>query len=105
MMTKKQKTWLWVFIAMFVVPELIWGPTFGYTSFAKNIFDIKYRVELLAVLFLQFIGALLFLICFIKSYKTSRNVLYWLIIFISVLITLKSFSVFYIFFATYGIWS
>lgn len=105
MMTKKQKTWLWIFIAMFAIPELVWGPTFGYTSFIKNIFDANYRVELLVVLFLQFLGEILFLIYFIKNSKTHKNISYWSVILIAILIILKSFSVFYILFATYGMWS
>jgi len=30
MMTKKQKTWLWIFIAMFAVPEILWSPILTY---------------------------------------------------------------------------
>lgn len=75
-MTKKQKTWLWVFIAMFAIPEIIWGPTFGYTSFSKGIFDLEFRGILLAVLAIQILGALLFLVNFAKNFKRS-GLLFW----------------------------
>ena len=67
MMTKKQKAWLWVFIAMFAVPEIIWGPVLGYTSFVKNIFMVENRGWLLLILFVQTIGALLASILFAQS--------------------------------------
>ena len=104
-MTKKQKIWLWIFIAMFAVPEIIWGPTFGYTSFVKNIFEVNNRSELLAVLFVQFLGTVLFLIYFTKNFKARKNIFYWLVILVSILILLKCFFVFYILFATYGMWN
>ena len=25
MITKKQKIWMWIFLAMFIVPEILWG--------------------------------------------------------------------------------
>ena len=103
MLTKKQKIWLWIFIAMFAVPEIIWGPIFGYISFVKNIFETNNRAELLAVLFIQILGILLFLIYFIKD--TPKSILYWLVILISALALLKGFFVFYILFASYGMWS
>ena len=38
-MTKKQKIWFWVFFAMFVVPEVLWGAVSGvlYLFFKINI--------------------------------------------------------------------
>jgi hypothetical protein len=29
-MTKKQKTWLWVFLGLFIVPEVLWSPILNY---------------------------------------------------------------------------
>ena len=29
MMTKKQKIWMWIFVAMFAIPEILWGNLLG----------------------------------------------------------------------------
>ncbi|MEK7161226.1 MAG: hypothetical protein AAB729_00865 [Patescibacteria group bacterium] len=39
-MTKVQKVWLGVFLAMFLVPEILWGPTLGLISLYSESFFI-----------------------------------------------------------------
>ena len=29
-MTKKQKIWLWIFLGMFIIPEVLWSPGINY---------------------------------------------------------------------------
>jgi hypothetical protein len=89
---------------MFAIPELIWGSTLGYTSFSKNIFEINNRVGLLIILAIQIVGLLLFLVYFIKNFK-AKNILHWIAIFVPLIFLIKAIFVFYILFATYGMWS
>jgi hypothetical protein len=103
-MKKTQKIWLWISIAMFAIPELIWGPTLGYTSFYKNIYEINNRAGLLLILAMQIVGVFLFLVYFSKIFK-SKNVLYWLITVLLIFFLIKSLLVFYVLFATHGMWS
>jgi len=77
-MSKAQKIWMWIFIAMFALPELLWSPVLNFVYIIykggnipvilRNNFLMSsdYRSLLVLVLFIQTIGALLFLIKFIK---------------------------------------
>ena len=86
MLAKNQKTWMWVFIAMFAIPEILWSPISNFyyellqtsktsfvqplrTNFLLNADNINY---LRFVLFLQLIATL---ILFIFNIKSSNNIL------------------------------
>lgn len=70
-MKKTQKFWLWVSIAMFAIPELLWSPIVNFIYiFWKGgnvpiilrdnfLMSSDYRELLIIILFVQFVGALL----------------------------------------------
>ena len=91
-MTKKQKIWLWIFIAMFALPEIFWSPISNFifmlfqggnspVALRDNfLIHSDYRKLLIIVVLIQSIGALLssFMI-----YKLSIKITYR--IFLSIL--------------------
>ena len=110
-MTKKQKIWLWVFIAMFAVPEILWSPVvnFIYSFFnpLKNgrpqllrnsfLFDYKYENLLKLIIFIQTIGIIIFFIFWLKN-KTNINtkIIFWGVFTVSLLVCLVVLFVFYL---------
>ncbi|OGE78169.1 MAG: hypothetical protein A2751_03345 [Candidatus Doudnabacteria bacterium RIFCSPHIGHO2_01_FULL_46_14] len=102
-MTKKQKIWLILGLALFVVPEIVWGPTFGFFSLTDSLFKLDNRNLLLFVLFLQIVGSMISLKCLIK-YTIKKGLLQWIFISVLALVTLKSVFVFYILYATKDMW-
>lgn len=89
-MTKVQKIWLSVFLAMFLVPEILWSPVgnFWYEWFQTNksggthpfretVLENSSNINfLLLVLFIQLFGAILY---FSYSVRHSNNIKYkWL---------------------------
>jgi len=80
-MTKKQKIWLAVFLAMFLVPEILWSPIFdfyyqlyqtdqsgGTHSFRQNFLDNSDNVNILkCIISFQLFGLLSSLLFLIKS--------------------------------------
>jgi hypothetical protein len=97
-MTKKQKIWLAVFGAMFLVPEVLWGPIFGLWSINKKIFDLDNRFYLTLIVLLQFIGCtgLTFIVYRFKKFK---NILYWLALLFLLFCILRSGYLLYLFYA------
>ncbi len=77
-MTKKQKIWLAVFSAMFLVPEILWGgvrslitKVFFQSSysnfFSLSVFsDVSNNLIASLISVVQFIGILIFVLVFIK---------------------------------------
>jgi hypothetical protein len=98
-MTKAQKIWLWVSLAMFVVPELIWAPTLGLFPVTNVLYDMDFRTELLSVLLLQIAGSILCLVCFTQFFRKKNPVFYWLVIIFLSFLILKSASIFFILFS------
>lgn len=91
-MTKKQKIWLGVFLGMFLVPEILWSPVSNFyyellqtsssggthpyhNTFLQHSDNLTY---LKLVIFLQFLGLLLFYFLFIKN-STVKNAIKWLV--------------------------
>jgi hypothetical protein len=86
-MSKKQKVWLWIFIAMFAVPEVLWNPVgnFLYSWFSPlqngsirtlrdNFLMKSNNLNLYSfILFVQFLGMLLFLIIFLMNGKKVKS--------------------------------
>jgi hypothetical protein len=71
-MTKKQKIWFAIFLAMFAIPEVLWGGVFGLWSIDKNIFSIANRNILIFVVLIQFVGSSMFAIEILKIKKTKK---------------------------------
>jgi hypothetical protein len=85
-MTIKQKIWMWVFIAMFAVPEILWSPVANFyyeflqsswTSYVKHFrYNFLQNSDNLNyfkfVIFLQLIGLIGSLILMLKD-KNNKN--------------------------------
>ena len=83
MMSKIQKYLLWLFGAMFVVPEILWSPIMNFyyeffqSSKTSNVQPIRYNFlqnsdnsnYLKLVIFIQFVGLLLLVARLIKNKK------------------------------------
>src|SRR3989344_1308143 len=90
-MTKKQKIWLWVFIAMFAVPEILWSPVANFlyifyrggnvpVIFRDNfLVHTDYRRLMIMVVFMQIVGSFLSLTLI---YKLSFNIIIKILLFI-----------------------
>mgnify|MGYP001594464676 FL=1 len=89
MITKIQKIWLWIFGAMFLIPEILWSPISNFLYIIwkggnmpfilRNNFLMHsdYRKLLLIIIFIQVIGALL---SAIFIYKSKNNLIIKLIL-------------------------
>lgn len=108
-MTKKQKLWLWVFIALFVIPELLWSPVgnFVYSLYMplrggsaqilrdNFLLDNKYDNLYSSILFIQLLGIFLTALFLIYLYKHFKHkVWFWLGV---VLLFLLAVLVFFLF--------
>ena len=113
MMSKMQKTWLWIFGAMFVVPEILWSPigNFIYSLFSRPVngysqllrknflFDYQYESLLKIIIFIQLIGIVLFFIFWLKNkINIQSKILFWIVLFLSLLVLLISLFIAYIVF-------
>jgi len=104
MMSKMQKTWLWVFAGMFLIPEVLWSPVSNLCYELLNNNGHPYRATFLTnpdnmawlacVLFLQFLGSLCFSLLMWKNIKKSHY--YWAGAIFSTLLALISFFLFYL---------
>ena len=110
-MTKRQKIWLWVSVAMLVVPEVLWSPITNYifSFFAPTImgssqilrnsflFDYKYESLLGTMLFIQLAGILFFFFNWLRFGKNlcSRFV-FWGILGVTFLLCVISLFVLYL---------
>lgn len=97
-MTKKQKIWLAVFGAMFIIPEILWSPIFGLWSIDKQIFNLSNRVLLVAIMSLQFLGCLVLLFT-VYNFKKIKSIFYWLVLLFLLFCFLKLGYILYIFYA------
>jgi hypothetical protein len=110
-MIQKQKIWLGIFLAMFILPEILWSPiiNFIYSVFNKTIngypqiwrgnFLFEYRFEFLykTILIIQLISILSFIFIWLKNKnKLNNNLLFFLILFLSVLLALILLPIIYL---------
>ena len=82
-MTKRQKIWLTVFLAMFVVPEILWSPVgnFIYELYKNTGFPFRLTILektdniniLSTVLFIQMLGLLFSSIYLAVIHKNVEN--------------------------------
>src|SRR3989338_6886427 len=105
-METKQKKQLWVSLAMFVVPEILWNPVVNILysffqsekinpSILRNNFLLEYRYEPLLKFFIivQFIGIMLTMFYIIKYGKNIKNLIFWpLVLICSVLVIITAFA-------------
>lgn len=112
MLTKKQKIWTWIFLAMFLVPEILWSPISNFyfellqtsksggtypfrDNFLQNSDNLNY---LKIVILLQFIGLLLSLILIIKNRKWMNKLWrYLLIALLFILFIITGFALYFVF--------
>jgi hypothetical protein len=104
-MTKIQKVWLLVFLAMVVLPEILWSPIANIISeFLQNSNNVHpYRNNFLMnpdnitvlnlVLFLQSLGLILSIIILIK---TKKDFLSWLFLILLIIIAIPVVYIFYL---------
>ncbi len=108
-MTKTQKVWLWVFIAMFIVPEALWSPVGNtiYSLFqsgkrhpevlrANFLFNYQYENLLKLIVVVQFIGVTLSLFYLIKYRKSISTLIFFLLFIINFLLFIITALVFYL---------
>jgi len=108
-MTKTQKIWMWIFGAMFLIPEILWSPVLNFyyeflqtsktsyvqslrNGFLQNPDNINFlRITILV----EFIGVLLFLFLLVKNKNLLRGTIkYILIILFLVLALVFGFALF-----------
>lgn len=112
-MTKKQKIWMWIFTAMFVVPEILWNPVsnFIYSFFSKPnnglpqllrdsfLFNYQYENLLKTIITIQLIGIISFFILWLKNKNNiNSRIIFWIILLLSLLISLVSLFILYLVF-------
>ena len=91
-MTKKQKVWLGIFLAMFIVPEVLWSPVGNvinsllqsgkvHPQILRDNFLLNYKYEniLKTIITIQSIGVILALFYFVKIRKNISNHFLWII--------------------------
>lgn len=98
-MTKIQKTWLWVFAAMFVVPEVLWSPVGNLISdilqnsnnviilrpnFLTNSDNTNYLLFFLGIQLIGIVGTL-FLTWKIKSNPWVKSILILIILSLAII--------------------
>jgi len=116
MMTKKQKIWMWIFVAMFAIPEILWSPIVNFLHiFSKGgnipiilrdnfLFNYEYDSLLKSIISIQFIGVILFLVCWFKNKgKIKSKFLFWVVSVLSIIFCLVSFFILYLIMATQNI--
>ena len=109
-MTKKQRIWLWIFIAMFAIPEILWSPVANFyyelsqTSKSGGTHPFRYNFlqnsdnlhYLRLVIFLQFMGLLLLLASVVKNKPfKNKSLKYFLIALLSILLILATFAFYF----------
>ena len=107
-MKKVQKIWLSVFLAMFLVPEILWSPAYKmylatfspsqnghYAVFRANLLDNSNGISLWAnLLLLQFLGVLFLttFFLFLKKYFQNKNI-FWVVFLFLLALTLVMFYI------------
>jgi len=110
MMTKTQKIWMWIFIAMFAIPEILWSPVSNFyyelTQTSKSGGTHPFRYNFLQssdnlgylkfVITLQFIGLLLILFYLLKNkYISNKLIRYLFVVLLTILLVLIGFALYF----------
>jgi hypothetical protein len=100
MITKKEKIWMWIFIAMFVVPEILWGNLVKIINisflpiFKNSQFFTDNPVVAFAVIMVEIIGISATFYLLNKKYLKEKLVLKYIVdtilivIFLALLVSL-----------------
>jgi hypothetical protein len=111
-MTKKiQKIWMWVFIAIFAIPEILWSPVLNFyyelsqtsisggthpfrNNFLQNSDNLKY---LKFIIVIQLIGLLLTSFFLLKNkYNTNKIIKYLFVLLLVVFLIATGFALLFI---------
>ncbi len=108
-MTKTQKIWMWVFLAIFLIPEVLWSPIINVLTsffgngknnpqiFRKNFLTLYANENLLKIVItVQLIAILLFLFKIIKNKKNIGLSLFWFFLIFGVLFCVCTLFAFYL---------
>jgi len=108
-MSKIQKIWMWIFIAMFAIPEILWSPVENFIYiFIRNsdppqLFRTNFLTEAgpsflyRMIVLIQLIGLLGFLFILMKNKKNiHRRWHYYILLILDLLLILLTFFVFYL---------
>lgn len=108
-MTKTQKIWLYVFLAIFIVPEILWSPVVNILNsllqsgqrypqeFRENFLLNNQNENLLRLtITIQLIGIALLLVSIIKNRKSINNILFWLLLIVISLVAIVTAFAFYL---------
>ena len=102
MLTKNQKTWMWIFIAMFAIPEITFsfiislipiGMSPLYTVLINKQFFLDNPIYLLVSQFIELIGVLGLLYLSIKSKRKILSVLLSIVVLLLIFIAYVGFVV------------
>jgi glucan phosphoethanolaminetransferase (alkaline phosphatase superfamily) len=108
-MTKKQKIWLGVFLAMFLIPEIFWSPysSFYYAILSSSsgdsfqLFNLAPQPKSLVIqkliVFVQCFGLLLSLFVLSKSQIKNKSIKLFAKLILSILLILAIYFLFFIF--------
>jgi hypothetical protein len=105
-MTKTQKIWLGIFLAMFVVPEIVWAPVTNLIyEFMQNTNNtLPYRNNFLmnpdnitwlsVVLAIQLLGSIFSIVLLFKN--KTKGLIFWSIISLLIILALVILFLFYL---------
>jgi hypothetical protein len=108
-MTKMQKVWLGIFLAMFIIPELLWSPilSFGYELLQSGnthplrvnyLTSLDHKDLLIFILIFESIGLLSTFVFLMKTIN-KKTIGFWLAELLLFIFFLISLVVIYFFFA------
>ena len=98
-MTKKQKIWLGVFLAMFIIPEILWSPVLGIFPFGQKFLLNNDNHGLITfILFMETLS--LFAILMLLS-KLKKSILIIILTILVAIFLVRSFYISYLLFATF----
>ena len=101
-MTKNQKIWLWIFLGMFIIPELIWSPVLGLLPFNKQFTSNDDNHLILTIITaIEFLGLLLAGIWILKFSKFRLKNIIGIIL---LCLAIWALYVFYLLYATIYFW-
>lgn len=113
-MTKNQKIWFWVGVALFVVPEILWGPVLGVLNllFKINISPIFPDVQLIndhfilviLILVSEVVGVSILLRITIQG-QGMNSLLKYVILTLLAALLISIIIVFYLSFSLNSVWS
>jgi hypothetical protein len=108
-MLRMQKVWLGIFLAMFIVPEVLWSPILSFGSELLQtgnthpirfnyLTNLQHKGILIFVLAFESLGLLLALILLFNAYKNKKNLVFFLAQSFLLILFLISLLVIYFFF-------